>query len=61
MSLLAEPRKKQKISIDPRNLQWKDDDNVSSYFLLRIVLFSEGFKENDGKNGMVRWQRTRKK
>ncbi|KHJ86227.1 g-patch domain protein [Oesophagostomum dentatum] len=48
MSLLAEPRRKQKLSIDPRNLQWKNDHDKFSQKLMEKMGWSEG--EGLGRN-----------
>ncbi|EGT58752.1 hypothetical protein CAEBREN_26338 [Caenorhabditis brenneri] len=42
MSILAEPRRKQKISVDPQNLQWKNDDQKFSKKLMEKMGWSEG-------------------
>uniref|UniRef100_A0A8R1DRK6 G-patch domain-containing protein n=1 Tax=Caenorhabditis japonica TaxID=281687 RepID=A0A8R1DRK6_CAEJA len=42
MSILAEPRRKQKISVDPQNLTWKNDDQKFSKKLMEKMGWSEG-------------------
>ncbi|CAA92701.1 G-patch domain-containing protein [Caenorhabditis elegans] len=42
MSILAEPKRKQKISIDPQNLTWKNDDQKLSKKLMEKMGWSEG-------------------
>ncbi|CAB3404401.1 unnamed protein product [Caenorhabditis bovis] len=42
MSILAEPRRKQRISIDPQNLTWKNDDQKFSKKLMEKMGWSEG-------------------
>ncbi|CAJ0593160.1 unnamed protein product [Cylicocyclus nassatus] len=48
MSILAEPRRKQRLSIDPRNLQWKNDQDKFSQKLMKKMGWSEG--EGLGRN-----------
>uniref|UniRef100_A0A0K0DHM8 G-patch domain-containing protein n=1 Tax=Angiostrongylus cantonensis TaxID=6313 RepID=A0A0K0DHM8_ANGCA len=42
MSILAEPRRKQRLSVDPQNLQWKDDKQKLSRRLMERMGWSEG-------------------
>ncbi|CAO4363848.1 unnamed protein product [Caenorhabditis nigoni] len=42
MSILAEPKRKQKISVDPQNLTWKNDDQKFSKKLMEKMGWSEG-------------------
>ncbi|CAI2339408.1 unnamed protein product [Caenorhabditis sp. 36 PRJEB53466] len=42
MSILAEPRRKQRISIDPQNLTWKNDDQKFSKRLMEKMGWNEG-------------------
>ena len=42
MSLLAEPRRKQKLSTDPRNLNWKTDEQKVSRKLMEKMGWNEG-------------------
>ncbi|KIH54446.1 g-patch domain protein [Ancylostoma duodenale] len=42
MSILAEPRRKQRLSVDPQNLQWKNDDQKFSRKLMEKMGWSEG-------------------
>ncbi|UMM15756.1 hypothetical protein L5515_013062 [Caenorhabditis briggsae] len=42
MSILAEPKRKQKISVDPQNLTWKNDDKKFSKKLMEKMGWSEG-------------------
>lgn len=41
MSLLAEPRRKQRISVDPQNVGWKNSDTVGKKLMSRMN-WSEG-------------------
>ncbi|VDM52509.1 unnamed protein product [Angiostrongylus costaricensis] len=42
MSILAEPRRKQRLSVDPQNLHWKDDKQKLSRRLMERMGWSEG-------------------
>ncbi|KAK6726818.1 hypothetical protein RB195_004868 [Necator americanus] len=48
MSILAGPRRKQRLSVDPRNLQWKNDEKKFSQKLMEKMGWSEG--DGLGKN-----------
>uniref|UniRef100_A0A1I7XHP8 G-patch domain-containing protein n=1 Tax=Heterorhabditis bacteriophora TaxID=37862 RepID=A0A1I7XHP8_HETBA len=51
MSILAEPRRKQRISIDPQNLQWKNDDQKLSRKLMEKMGWSDGDGLGRSKQG----------
>lgn len=42
MSILAEPRRKQRLSVDPQNIQWKNDDQKISRKLMERMGWSDG-------------------
>ncbi|WKX89608.1 hypothetical protein Q1695_008899 [Nippostrongylus brasiliensis] len=42
MSLLAEPKRKQRLSVDPQNVQWKNDDQRVSRKLMERMGWSDG-------------------
>ncbi|CAJ0586801.1 unnamed protein product, partial [Mesorhabditis spiculigera] len=44
MSILAEPRRKQRISVDPQNLQWANDDSKFGKKLMQQM----GWKDGEG-------------
>ncbi|XGW21075.1 hypothetical protein V3C99_004214 [Haemonchus contortus] len=42
MSILAEPRRRQRLSVDPQNVQWKNDDQKISRKLMERMGWSDG-------------------
>jgi Pin2-interacting protein X1 len=53
MSILAEPRRKRKICVDPQNLQWKNDTNKFGQKMLQKLGWVEGQGLGLNNQGMV--------
>ncbi|KJH45735.1 g-patch domain protein [Dictyocaulus viviparus] len=53
MSILAEPRRKQRLSVDPQNLQWRDDEKKFSKRLMERMGWSEGEGLGRNRQGIV--------
>uniref|UniRef100_F1LED5 PIN2/TERF1-interacting telomerase inhibitor 1 n=1 Tax=Ascaris suum TaxID=6253 RepID=F1LED5_ASCSU len=57
MSILAEPRRKQRISVDPQNIQWRDDDAKFGKKILERMGWRNGKglgKREQGRNENLR-------
>lgn len=57
MSILAEPRRKQRISVDPRNLQWKNDSSKFGTKMLEKMGWKDGGglgKKEQGRNDNIK-------
>jgi len=53
MSILAEPRRKQRISVDPQNITWKSDNGKIGQKLLEKMGWSEGKGLGQNEQGVT--------